>query len=129
MEFSVTDCDNSVPIIDSTIQQRNSSFGGRWDTTLIQYTVVVPEEYLQKFDDPYHFHDCTLDIYQKPPPINQPRGIYQAIKEASGIPDPESGLKRKALRDITDASHNRVREPKCTKHEEDNDGNVIVVDD
>jgi hypothetical protein len=41
--------------------------------------------------------------------------IYQAIKEASGIPDPESGLKKKALRDITDASHCRVREPKRTK--------------
>jgi hypothetical protein len=102
---------------------------GCWDTTLIQYTVVVPEDYLQKFDDPYHFHDCTLDIYQKPLPINQPMSIYQAIIKASGIPGPASGLKRKALRDIMDAGHNSAREPKRTKHEEDKDGDVIVVDD
>jgi hypothetical protein len=55
--------------------------------------------------------------------------IYQAIRKASGISDPESVLKRKALGDIMDAAYNGAREPKRAKHEEDNDGNFVVRDD
>lgn len=118
-----------MPVIGSTNKQYNSGVRGYWDTALIQYTVVIPEGYLQKFDDPYHFHDCTLDIYQKPLPITQPMNIFREIQKASGIRNPELCLKRKALGELLDAGHNGALKPKRIKYEEDKDRYVIINDD
>jgi hypothetical protein len=108
-----------VPIIDLTNKQSNSSFRGRLVTRLIQYAAVISEEYLQKFDDPYRFHDCALYIYQNPLHVEQPMGICQAIKNASGVHDPKSGLKRKVLGDIMGAGRNTARETKRARYEKD----------
>lgn len=82
-------------------------------TSLKQYTATITDEYLQKFDDPYHFHDSALHIHQKSFRIDLPSTMFQAIQEASRaqnlslVPLTQS-KKRKALCDITGGA-NKVR--------------------
>ncbi|KAF8855839.1 hypothetical protein BDZ45DRAFT_692215 [Acephala macrosclerotiorum] len=52
-------------------------------TSLKQYTATITDEYLQKFDDPYHFHDSALHIHQESFPIDLPSTMFQAIQAAS----------------------------------------------
>ncbi|KUJ08727.1 uncharacterized protein LY89DRAFT_599204, partial [Mollisia scopiformis] len=48
----------------STNVQSHASSPPAWITSLKQYTATIADAYLQKFDDPYHFHASTLHIYQ-----------------------------------------------------------------
>jgi hypothetical protein len=82
-------------------------------TSLKQYTVIIADEYLQKFDDTYHFYDSALHIHQESFRIGLPSTMFQAIQEASHaqnlslVPSTKS-KRRKALGDITEVA-NKVR--------------------
>ncbi|KAH6667393.1 hypothetical protein B0J14DRAFT_658843 [Halenospora varia] len=68
----------------STDKQSNSSRTPQaLVTSLKQYTATITDEYLQKFDDPYHFHDSALHIHQESFRIGLPSTMFQAIQEAS----------------------------------------------
>ncbi|TVY59376.1 hypothetical protein LSUE1_G010186, partial [Lachnellula suecica] len=80
----------------------------RWVTSLKQYTATITEKYLQKFDDPHHFHDGTLHIHQTLFSLDSPLTIFQAIRAAFHdqiLPSTSSTIhrKRKALGDIAGA--------------------------
>ncbi|KAH8586485.1 hypothetical protein B0O99DRAFT_602445 [Bisporella sp. PMI_857] len=82
-------------------------------TSLKQYTATITDEYLQKLDDPYHFHDSALHIHQESFRVGLPSTMFQAIRAASRaqnlslVPSTIS-KKRKALGDITEVA-NKVR--------------------
>ena len=94
-------------------------------TALKQYTAVITEEYLKKFDDPYHSYDGTLCIHQASFSLDQPAAIYEAVRDASMAPSqqetsisspPAAIEKRKPADDVTDADAN-VEKQKMQKPE------------
>lgn len=95
----------------------------RWVTSLKQYTATVVDEYLQKFDDPHHFHDGTLHIHQTLFSLDSPLTIFQAIRAAShgqSLTSTSSTIhyKRKALSDAAGAV-NKIRRTEGAWVEED----------
>lgn len=43
-----------------------------YNRDFIQYSATVSDNYLKKFDDPGHFHEGKLDIYEKSLPVLLP---------------------------------------------------------
>lgn len=85
-----------------------------WFTSLKQYTTIITDEYLQKLEDPCHFHDGNLQIHQTSFPIEFPSTIFQAIREASGtltlpLAISNTSTKRKVSGDITAEQVNKVQ--------------------
>jgi len=102
--------------------QSHASSPPAWITSLKQYTATITDEYLQKFDDPYHFHASTLHIYQTSYHINSPATIFQAMKAGSRTPNlsldsSTTGEKRKALSEITKASTQRIKNSSWSRME------------
>jgi len=95
-------------------------------TSLTQYTALITNEYLQKFDDPYRYSDGTLYVHQVPWSLDQLPAICEAIQDASGVshhhqtPLPSPTVlrkKRKALDNITGSSNQAQRVQKERKGE------------
>ncbi|KAL5331121.1 hypothetical protein ACEPPN_000650 [Leptodophora sp. 'Broadleaf-Isolate-01'] len=82
-------------------------------TSLTRYTVNITEDYLLKFDDPYHFHHGTLHIYQTSIPIEMPSAIFKGIQEASGhrsaTTTSNAKRKRELLCDISEVTVRRAQ--------------------
>lgn len=93
-------------------------------TGLTQYTAIVTREYLQKFDDPYHFSDSALHVHQTSWGLDQLPALFIALQGASGVshsletplPSPAATTKkRKALDDITGSPNQAPRVHKQIK--------------
>lgn len=57
--------------------------------SLKQYTALVSEEFLKKFDYPYQFFDSTLEIHQVSWNMDQLPALFKAVQDASGFQGPE----------------------------------------
>lgn len=100
-----------------TSEKQSKSSGGKPSTLLTQYTAIVSQEYLQKFDDPYHYHNATLDVYQTSFPLNQPGAIFHAIRDASGLCSVNTDSEGKTLEDLTSQDCNGAHTTKRARHD------------
>jgi hypothetical protein len=88
-------------------------------TKLAQYTANIPHTYLKKLEEPYKFHNSSLQIEKRTLPTNEPATIIAAMKAAlHGIDGclasslPSSGPKRKPLRELDPNTEDQKRDTK-----------------
>ncbi|CAD6442359.1 bac21deb-73f2-4658-9c8d-4b5b0e101ead [Sclerotinia trifoliorum] len=89
---------------------------------IVQYTADISTTYLQKFEDPYKFHDASLRIERKILPINEVSMFFQSIQSAFNDLDtyPKflsegSMSKRKALEELHPNTNDQKLESKRRK--------------
>ncbi|APA09269.1 predicted protein [Sclerotinia sclerotiorum 1980 UF-70] len=90
---------------------------------IVQYTADISTAYLQKFEEPYKFHDASLRIEQKMLSIDEAAIFFQAMQSASNdlntYPKPSSegstSKKRKALEELSPNTDDQKLESKRRK--------------
>lgn len=58
-----------------------------------------------------------MDVYQTSLPLEQPKAIYYAIRNASGLRSVNTDSKRKALGDLMSRDHNGAHTTKRARHD------------
>jgi len=51
-------------------------------THIIQYSAIIPEEYLKKFDDPRGFYDAEMVVTEKRMKVEDVGRVWKSIEEA-----------------------------------------------